>query len=145
MTKPNSGLTVNRTTTPGGKTLAMYEFPDREEPEDGCEPGTLLSEAVTITAGNGEELIGLKRPEQSLPVVVADQPERLHNGEQFAIGQTAVRVLHENRRRRTALVQNLGVWRDADDGPQALPRRDRDLHRAGRLPRRSLGDRRGRN
>src|ERR1700674_2354675 len=85
----------------------MYEFPD-PSPEEGCEPENLQSEAVTLTTGAGEELLGLTEPECSLPVVVADQPEKRHNGKQFAIGQQAVKVLHENRRRRTALVQNLG-------------------------------------
>ena len=85
----------------------MYEFPD-PNPQDGCEPDTLLSEGVTLTTGRGEELLGPKPPERSIPVVVADVPAHLHNGDQKIVGATAVMLLDEDRRRQTGLVQNVG-------------------------------------
>lgn len=85
----------------------MYEFPD-PDPAEGCEPETLLSEAVTLTTSEGRELRGLQHPSRSLPVVVADQPEKLHNGEEKAVGAHAVKLLDENHARLTALVQNTG-------------------------------------
>lgn len=104
MSKPNSFVQVNTATSPG-KKLAMYEFPDPEASDDDC---TLQSEAVTLTTGDGVELLGLKSPERSVPVIVADQPERLHNGEEKEVGKHAVKLLDENSHRRTALVQNTG-------------------------------------
>jgi hypothetical protein len=104
--KPNSSVQVNEATTPGAK-LAMYEFPD-PNPEEGCEDGKLQSEAVTLTTGRGEELVGPQPPSRSVPVVVSDQPEKLHNGEEKVVGQEAVMLLDENHARKTALVQNLG-------------------------------------
>lgn len=105
--KPNSSLQVNRATTPGGKTLAMYEFPDPESKE-GCEPGKLLSEAVTLTTGRGKEIIGPQPPSRSLPVVVTSQPEKLHNGEEFTVGAVAVKLFDKNRDRTVVVVQNVG-------------------------------------
>jgi hypothetical protein len=101
--KPNSFVQVNTATTPG-KKLAMYEFPD-DEAGDGS---VLQSEAVTLTTGQGEQLLGLQHPSRSIPVVVADQPEKLHNGEEKIVGEKAVKLLDENHRRLTALVQNTG-------------------------------------
>jgi len=103
VTKPNSFVQVNVASQPG-KKLAMYEFPD-EDPECG---DLLQSEAVTLTSGRGVELLGLQRPSRSIPVVVADQPEKLHNGEEKAVGAKAVKLLDEDPARRTAIVQNTG-------------------------------------
>jgi hypothetical protein len=105
--KPNSSVQVNEATTPG-KKLAMYEFPD-PNPDDDCEDGKLQSEAVTLTTGRGEEIIGPQPPSRSIPVVVTDQPEKLHNGEEKVVGQKAVKLLGENLARKTALVQNTGA------------------------------------
>lgn len=109
MSKPNSFIQVNVAAEPG-KKLAMYEFPDPEAPPDkaDCPPDLLQSEAVTLTTGEGVELLGLQLPERSVPVVVADQPEDLHNGKETVVGATAVRLLKGNQDRRTALVQNTG-------------------------------------
>jgi hypothetical protein len=95
-----SFVQVNQAATPG-KKLATYEY----ENESGDK---VASEAVTLTTGEGRELLGLQSPNHSVPVVVADQPEKLHNGREHAIGDTPVRVLHANSRRLTALVQNTG-------------------------------------
>lgn len=99
--KPNSFVQVNTAITPG-KKLAMYEFPD---PEDGeC----LQSEAVTLTTGKGAELLGLQVPAQSIPVIVADQPEDLHNGDEKTVGAAAVKLVDKNPIRITAIIQNVG-------------------------------------
>lgn len=89
----------------------MYEF--EAEIVDDCdnskgEKVCLQSEAVTLTTGDGVELLGLKPPNQSVPVVVADQPEKLHNGHEKTVGAKAVKLLDHNFARRTALVQNTG-------------------------------------
>ena len=86
VSKPNSFVQVNVPTTHGGKKMAMYEFPDACDDE-----GVLQSEAVTLTTGEGRELLGLQHPSHSVPVVVADQPAKLHNGNEKAVGAKAVR------------------------------------------------------
>ena len=97
---PNSSIAVNEATKPG-KHLATYEFFD----DKGC---PVESEAVTLTDGLGNELLGPQEPSRSIPVVVADQASVLHLGEETAVGSTAVRLLDANHRRVTGLVENTG-------------------------------------
>jgi hypothetical protein len=97
---PNSSIAVNQAVNPG-KKLATYEFFD----DKGC---PVESEAVTLTDGLGNELLGPQEPSRSIPVVVADQASILHLGKETAVGATAVRLLHANHRRVTGLVENTG-------------------------------------
>jgi hypothetical protein len=66
------------------------------------------SEAVTLTDGCGNEVIGPKPPDKSIPVVVATQRSKLHLGHETPVSDEAVIVLAKNHRRVTGLVQNTG-------------------------------------
>jgi len=66
MPAPNSFVAVNQATNPG-KKLATYEFVDGGD--------VLESEAITMTDGTGQEMIGPRLAADSLPVTLAtDEP-----------------------------------------------------------------------
>ena len=62
MTSPNSNVVVNNATSPG-KKLATYSFPQSGS--------TVESEAVTLTDGTGNELLGQQPMADSIPVTLA--------------------------------------------------------------------------
>jgi len=97
---PNSSVAVNEATKPG-KHLATYEFFD----DKGC---PIESEAVTLTDGLGNELLGPQEPSRSVPVVVAEQTSILQLGQETVVGSTAVQLLHANHHRVMGLVENTG-------------------------------------
>lgn len=98
--QPNSFVTVNKATTPGGKKLATYEFLNGAD----C----VESEAVTLTDSAGNEVIGPKIDTEALPVVVALQASTLQSGKETIVSSVAVRVLAANVMREAGVVQNTG-------------------------------------
>jgi hypothetical protein len=99
--QPNrSFVQVNKSTTPGGKKLATYEFLDGAD----C----VESEAVTLTDSAGNEVLGPKSDAESIPVVVALQPSTLQLGHETTVTGTAALVLPGNALRAAGLVQNTG-------------------------------------
>lgn len=99
--QPNSFVQVNKSTTPGGKKLATYEFLDDDA-------NCVESEAVTLTDSAGNEILGPKPDTEALPVVVALQPSTLQTGHEMPVTNVAVLVIPANARREAGLVQNTG-------------------------------------
>jgi hypothetical protein len=106
MATPNSSITVNNATSPG-KKLATYEF--------GSPP--VESEAVTLTDGMGNELLGQQAASDSVPVVLASDQSpieialgtsTLQLGAETAVSSSAVEILAANPDRAWCLVQNTG-------------------------------------
>ncbi len=100
MARPNSFVQANKATVQGGQKLASYEFLEGED----C----VESEAVTLTDACGDELLGPREPDRSIPVVATFKPSTLHRGHEHEITDVAKIVLHYNPHRVTGLVQNTG-------------------------------------
>jgi hypothetical protein len=109
--QPNDSLVVNKATVSGGKTLAMYSFVI-----DGVR---VESEAVTLTDGNGNELLGQQPSADSLPVVLASDQAPINVTSEPSVALTnpadtpvtaaeAVIVLPANANRAWCLIQNTG-------------------------------------
>lgn len=81
--------------------LGGYEYGD-------INGDTVQSEAVTLTDGSGNEVIGPKPAAESIPVVVASLPSDLQLGRETPVTAVAVVVLAANGLRVTGIVQNTG-------------------------------------
>ena len=108
----NDFIQVNQATTACGKKLASYAYTDKSGNE-------VDSEAVTLTSGEGLELLGAMPSASSVPVVLAtDQlpipitstvTNALNLPEPVVVtNAAAVAVLVDNPLRGWATVQNLG-------------------------------------
>lgn len=110
MPAPNSSIAVNAAANPS-KALATYEYMNGHG-------DVVENEAITLTTGDGTELLGQMPMTASVPVVIAsDQdpipvtslPAALHNGHETAVTTSAALVLAANAGRQWCLIQNTGT------------------------------------
>lgn len=81
--------------------LGGYEYEDTNK-------SCVQSSAVTLTDACGNEVLGARPANNSIPVVETSLPSTLQAGKEVAVSAAAVLIIPANPFRVTALVQNTG-------------------------------------